>query len=96
MEREHEEEVCFEYMVVLCLRGVAVRSCVRRWRTFVIAVVDRCINAVCLHLSNRRLKHQHQGAKARTQTEKTRKAEDLLKEPPARCKRLERLLKDLS
>lgn len=96
MERGHWGKGCFEYVVVLCLRGIALGSSVMRWRTSVTAVVDRCVNTICPHLSDRHTKRWHWGSKTRTWREKTRRAENLLKEPPTRCKRRERLLKYLS
>ena len=111
VERGQGEEGCFEYVVVLCLRGVAVGSSVMRWRTSVTAGLTPAsnyapcsrfpvpapsgvkrrggsVNTVCPHLSDCHMK-RHRGAKARTWREKTRRAEDLLKEPPARYKRHE-------
>lgn len=54
-----------------------------RWRIPVTAVVDICINTVCPHLNDHHRKHWHQGAKTKTWREKTRRAEDLLKDPSA-------------
>lgn len=40
MERGHWGEGCFEYVVVLCLRGIALASSVMRWRTSVTVNAD--------------------------------------------------------
>lgn len=77
MERRHGEEGCFEYVVVLCLRGIAVGSSVMRRRTSVTAIEDRCANIICLHLSDCHTV-SHCGAKASAWREKTYRAEDLL------------------
>lgn len=96
VERGHGEEGCFEYVVLWCLRSIAVGSSVMRQEIFVAAVVDRYVNTPCLHMSHHHMNHQHQSAKAGTWREKTRRAKDLLKKPSARRKGNKRLFRYLS